>query len=182
MEEQEAKESKLVSENEELKKTVGEQKEEIARLQDRIEEYIQKEGSPSKQSYTNEQIGYQNYLNAFESRNSEKTQTLRAPCHLTIMEREEHTERIDNAGILEIKLQLDNLTKKISSNDIASSNKLTAENTELKYMISQREQEIREGRKAQKELENKLIERYSKYQFKKDQLKTEQYTKNTLTE
>ena len=49
-------------------------------------------------------------------------------------------------------------------------------------MISQREQEIREGRKAKKELENKLIERYNKYQFKKDQLKTEQYTKNTLTE
>ena len=125
MEEQEAKESKLVAENEELKKTVGEQKEEIERLQDRIEEYVQKEASPSKQSYTNEQIGYQNHPNAFESRNLERAQTLRAPWHLTTKEREEHTERIDNAGILEIKLQLDNLTKKISSNDIASNNQLT---------------------------------------------------------
>lgn len=48
LEEQEAKESTLVVENEELKKTVGEQKEEIERLEDRIEEYVKKESSPTK--------------------------------------------------------------------------------------------------------------------------------------
>lgn len=98
------------------------------------------------------------------------------------MERQEQSEKIENAGILEIQMQLANLTKQISSKDTIQSKKLTNENTELKYIISQRDQEIREGRKAKKELENKLIERHSKYQFKKDQLKTEQYTKNSLTE
>ena len=48
LEEQEAKESTLVVENEELKKTVGEQKEEIERLEDRIEEYVKKESSLTK--------------------------------------------------------------------------------------------------------------------------------------
>ena len=36
--------------------------------------------------------------------------------------------------------------------------------------------------KAKKELEDKLIERHSKYQFKKDQLKTEIFAKTALTE
>jgi len=45
----------------------------MERLQDRIEEYVQKEASPSKQAHANELMGYQN---AFDSRNLEGAQTL----------------------------------------------------------------------------------------------------------
>lgn len=93
---------------------------------------------------------------------------------------------MDNSGIQEIKQQLENLTKKFSFNDSASNTKLTSENTDLKLVLSQRENEIRDGRKAKKELEDKLIERHNKYQFKKDQLKTERFAaaelKTSLTE